>query len=256
EQALLDRNEALETADRLKSEFVANVSYELRTPLNTIMGFAEILNNQYFGELNRRQAEYSRGLLESSQQLMALINDILDLDEAVVDEILANVVTLSKERAREHGLEIKASSSDQAGTVVCDDRRIRQALFNVVSNAIKFTPPDGRIEITARRSDQDMVFVVSDTGIGIPADEQTRVFEKFERGSQYIRRPTGAGLGLALVRKLVELHDGRVELFSEQGKGTTVTIYLPLRPPAAATDVAGFAAGSLAVGANTDAAGR
>lgn len=241
EQALLERNEALETADRLKSEFIANVSYELRTPLNTIVGFAEMLAHQYYGRLNEKQLEYSRGLLESSQHLMSLINDILDLatieaghmvldlEEVSVQEIVNHVVTLTRERAREHDLILEAVYRGDIGAIVCDERRIKQALFNLVSNAIKFTPQGGRITIEARRNEAEVVFAIRDTGIGIPEEDQTRVFEKFERGRHQLNRPRGAGLGLSLVRKLVELHAGRVELVSRPGSGTTVTCYLPQR---------------------------
>lgn len=254
EQALLDRNEALETADRLKSEFIANVSYELRTPLNTIIGFAEILANEYFGRLNQRQSEYSQGLLTASQQLMSLINDILDLatieaghmvldlDRVPVRAIVDHVITLTRERAREHNLVLHANCPVDAGDVVCDERRIKQALFNLLSNAIKYTLADGKVEVAAGRTDREVWFSVSDTGIGIPEEDQDRVFEKFERGRGSAVRPTGTGLGLSLVRKLIELHEGRVEMRSAPGQGTTVTCYLPVRSIAAPTPVSGLGA--------------
>jgi len=242
-RALLDRNDALETAARLKSEFIANVSYELRTPLNAIIGFAEILTNQYFGELNPRQLDYSRGILDSSQRLLSLINDILDLatieagymtlevDMVDVHTLMANVLTLTRERARRLDMVLSFDCPTDLGSIPIDERRIKQAMFNLVSNAIKFTPTGGTITLSARRVGQEMALTVGDTGVGIAAEHHGRVFEMFERGNPQARL-AGAGLGLSLVKSFVELHGGRVELFSEAGAGTRVTCYLPV----AATD--------------------
>ena len=162
ERALRERNEALETAARLKSEFIANVSYELRTPLNAIIGFAEILANQYFGPLTPRQLEYSRGILDSSQRLMQLINDILDLatieagylaletGSVEICDMLEAVAVLSRERARMQDVTLTVSCPRDIGAIEADERRLKQALFNLVSNAIKFTPPGGSIRLEAR----------------------------------------------------------------------------------------------------------
>ena len=243
ERALRERNEALETAGRLKSEFIANVSYELRTPLNAIIGFAEILTNQYFGALSSRQLDYSRGILDSSHRLMSLINDILDLatieagymtlETKSVDvcEMLRAVLTLTRERARNQNLELSLSCAPETGSVEADERRLKQALFNLISNAIKFTPAGGSIDVAARREGSDLVFAVSDTGVGIPAADQERVFEKFERGNPQGRH-SGAGLGLSLVKSLIELHGGSVEIDSQPGRGTTVLCRLPSAQPA------------------------
>lgn len=237
-KALRDRNDALETAGRLKSEFIANVSYELRTPLNAVIGFADILSNQYFGPLNERQLEYSRGIFDSSQRLMSLINDILDiasveageltLDRTPVDvhAMLAGVLTLTRERAKHLQLNLAFDCPHDIGVVTLDEARIRQALFNLLSNAIKFTPPGGTITLGARRIGVEVALSVSDTGIGIAAELQAKVFESFERG-QTDGRQVGAGLGLTLVQKFVEMHGGRVELDSAAGGGTCVTCWLP-----------------------------
>ncbi|MGD9617000.1 MAG: ATP-binding protein [Alphaproteobacteria bacterium] len=241
ERALRERNEALETATRLKSEFIANVSYELRTPLNAIIGFAEILTNQYFGSLTPRQLEYSRGILESSQRLSQLINDILDLatieagylaletGRVEICDLLEAVAVLSRERARMQNVVLDVNCPHGIGAVEADERRLKQALFNLVSNAIKFTPPGGSIRLEARIDADaagDVILAVVDTGIGIAASDQQRVFEKFERGTLR-NRETGAGLGLSLVKSLIELHGGSVAIRSGVGEGTTILCRLP-----------------------------
>jgi signal transduction histidine kinase len=243
ERALRERAEALETAGRLKSEFIANVSYELRTPLNAIIGFAEILANEYFGALTPRQLDYSRGILDSSHRLLSLINDILDLatieagymvlETARVDvhDMLEAVMTLTRERARNQDLDLALACPDNIGIIEADERRLKQALFNLISNAIKFTPSGGSIRLEAERGansqDGDLVLSVSDTGVGIPMADQARIFEKFERGDPTLYQ-TGAGLGLSLVKSLVELHGGTVTIESGPDRGTTVRCHLPV----------------------------
>jgi signal transduction histidine kinase/PAS domain-containing protein len=240
ERALRERNEALETAGRLKSEFIANVSYELRTPLNAIIGFAEILANQYFGPLSARQLDYSRGIIDSSHRLLSLINDILDLatieagymtleiDRIEVSDLLEAVMTLTRERARNQDLSLTISCPEGIDAIEADERRLKQALFNLISNAIKFTPAGGAVRLDARQDNGDLILCVADTGVGIPAADQERVFEKFERGNPY-SRDSGAGLGLSLVKSLIELHGGSVTIASEPGSGTTILCRLPAR---------------------------
>jgi len=254
ERALRERNEALETADRLKSEFIANISYELRTPLNAIIGFAEILQNRYFGELNERQQEYAGAIVESSDRLMALINDILDLasieagylqleyGEVDLQRLFESMQTLWHERARARHLTLEVRCNDGIGSLWCDERRIGQALFNLLSNAFRFTPDGGKVEVTVERLDGEVVVRVHDDGIGIPPDEQARILGRFERGrlSRARRRRAGAGLGLALAKSLVELHGGWLDLESEVNQGTSVVCHLPDRrdepaSPASAT---------------------
>jgi signal transduction histidine kinase len=251
ERALRERNEALETIARLKSEFIANVSYELRTPLNAITGFAEILTNQYFGSLSPRQLEYSKGILESSQRLSQLINDILDLatieagylalepGSVEIRNLLESVASLSRERARMQDVALVVNCPRSIGAIEADERRLKQALFNLVSNAIKYTPLGGSIQLEARidsNSGGDVILAVADTGVGITAADQERVFEKFERGSNQRNREAGAGLGLSLVKSLIELHGGSVAIQSGVGEGTTVLCRLPAsrRQPARA----------------------
>jgi signal transduction histidine kinase len=235
ERVLRERNEALETAGRLKSEFVANVSHELRTPLNAVIGFAEVLTNQYFGDLNPRQLDYSRGVLQSSQQLLRLIDDINDLAtieagymvletcRLEIFEMLSTVLALTRGRARSRGLEIELCCPPDIGAIAADERRLKQALFNLISNAIKFTPPGGAIRVGAERRESELLLTVADSGIGIPPSDQTRMFDKFERGTPR----SGAGLGLSLVKSLIDLHGGTVTIDSAAGQGTTVTCRLP-----------------------------
>ena len=240
ELALRERNEALETADRLKSEFIANISYELRTPLNAIIGFAEILTNQFFGKLNDRQLEYSQAIVESSQRLTALINDILDLasieagylqiDRAPVDlkDLMETVYNLGRERAHNREQELTLDCPADIGSLQGDARRLKQALFNLLSNALKFTPEGGKVTIAARREPQAVVLAIEDTGIGIAEDDMERVFDSFERGDRQGGN-AGVGLGLSLVRSLIELHGGQVVIQSVPGGGTRVECHLPLQ---------------------------
>ncbi len=241
ERALRERNEALETADLLKSEFIANVSYELRTPLNTIIGFTEILSGEYFGGLNDRQTEYTGGILESSNRLLLLINDILDLatieaghmslelDSIDINSFLNSVLGLVHERARHKKLALEIDCPPDIGAMVADERRLKQALFNILSNAVKFTPDNGDIVVSARRQGDEVILTTSDSGIGISAEDRERVFAKFERGSSAEARRAGAGLGLSLVKSFVEMHGGKVALESEPDVGTRIICTLPSR---------------------------
>lgn len=241
EQFLRERNEALETADRLKSEFIANVSYELRTPLNTIVGFSEILIGEYFGDLNQRQTEYGKGIYESSQRLLSLIDDILDLAtiesghmslelEAVdVHGVLESVLGLTRERVLRKSLRLDFDCPQDIGLIFADERRLKQALFNILSNSVKFTPDEGEITVSARRVEDNIIITFTDTGIGIPPEDQARIFGRFERGDQPEARRTGVGLGLSLVQSFIKLHGGDVELESAPGVGTKVVCRLPAR---------------------------
>ncbi|HZH29102.1 MAG TPA: ATP-binding protein [Azospirillaceae bacterium] len=239
EQALRESNRALALADRLKSEFIANVSYQLRTPLNAIMGFAELLQNRYFGHLNEKQAEYVSAMLDSGKHLLLLVDDILDLAtieagfmklERVptdVRALLASVVDLTRSWAEKERLSISLDVPADIGTAEIDDKRIKQALFNLVSNSVKFTPAGGRIVLSATRDGDELVLSVSDTGVGIAARDHERVFGRFERASTS-QRQTGVGLGLTLAKNFVEMHGGRVRLNSQPSQGTRVDCILPV----------------------------
>ncbi|MBT5107228.1 MAG: PAS domain-containing protein [Rhodospirillaceae bacterium] len=242
QRALEDRNAALEQADRMKSEFIANVSYELRTPLNAIIGFTEILENRYFGELEARQAEYVDGILAASNHLLSLINDILDLasieaghmtlEMASVDirEMLDGLLETFQSRSVPDDADLSVVCPVGVGEMVADMKRLRQALYNLITNALRFTPSDGKVTISARREGQDIIFHVTDSGIGIAPEDYERVFEKFER-TERGGRDIGAGLGLPLVRSLIDLHGGHVEIISSDQTGTNVECRVPVTPP-------------------------
>ena len=242
ERALRDRAEALEAADRLKTEFLASVSYELRTPLNAIVGFTEILRNEYFGKLNSQQSECVVDVLASSQQLLALLNDILGLatieagqmslsfETIHVHDMLSTVVKLSCRRAEQRELILVLDCPNDIGTFDADESRIKQVLFNLVNNSITFTPKSRTVTVSAIREGDEIALTVADSGEGIPTGDQRAVFEKFRR-SLYSRK-SGTGLGLSLVKSFVELHGGHVELDSVREAGIRVTCWLPITQPA------------------------
>jgi len=240
QQALQEKNEALETTDRMKSEFIANVSDQLKSPLNTIIGFTEILSHQYFGKLNEKQIDYVQGVLGSSNKLLYLVNDILDLasieagylslqpKKIPIIPLLEDIIGLVSKRAEIKGQNLVLKSDKKLKDWILDQRRLKQALFNLLSNAIKFTPEQGTITLEAKIIKDQLEISVTDTGVGIATDDQERMLEKFERGSSEIK--AGAGLGLALVKNLIELHGGSLSLSSELNKGTRVSFVLPKNP--------------------------
>lgn len=238
EKALEERNEALLASDKLKSDFISNVSYQLRTPLNSIMGFADMLNQGIAGKLSDKQSGYLADILNASKTLETLINDILDLalieagtielDRRDIDvaEVLANVRPLVEERARKARVTIECDCDGDIGTVWADQKRLLQVVYNLVINAIEHTPPNGRIVYGAEGVAGEVRVFVNDTGVGIPAAYQPVAFERFESTTR-VKDARRAGLGLALVRSFVELHGGWVELDSTVGKGTRVTCHFP-----------------------------
>lgn len=242
ENALREKTSALETAERLKLEFLANVSYQLRTPLNAIIGFTEILDKEYFGSLNTRQKEYTRGLGEAGERLMNLINDILDLssieagymtlEKGSIDicNVLQDITNLTQEWARSQRIEVELSCNKETGKIIADERRIKQVLLNLIRNAIEFTPPGGRIILSAEKDREDVLIRVKDTGSGIPQEDLERVFKPFEKAEsareEEESKRGGAGLGLTLVKNIIELHGGEISIDSQIDKGTTVSIRL------------------------------
>ncbi len=229
----------LEVASRHKSEFLANMSHELRTPLNSVIGFSDVLLQQMFGQLNEKQTEYVRDVRASGQHLLSLINDILDLSkveaghmelelsEFWLPEVLENTLSMFRETATRRGISLRIDVSTELGVIRADLRRVRQILFNLLSNAIKFTEA-GAVELQATRDGEVARIAISDTGIGISPSDQVRVFEAFQQSSSSRRLPEGTGLGLSLVRRLVELHGGTITVASDLGRGSTFTFTLPL----------------------------
>ncbi len=245
QRALTERNEALEAADRLKTDFIQHVSYELRSPLTSIIGFAEMVADKTIGPLNAQQSEYMDHISSSSSALLAIINDILDLatvDAGIMELEIAEVdvrdVALSaveglRDRLEEQQINFSANIPSDAGTFHADENRVRQILFNVVANAVRFSNANGQIDLSANRENNQVIYTVKDDGVGIPGDMLPAVFEPFEgRGGGGRRR--GAGLGLSIVKSLVELHGGTVDVESAEGAGTQVVIRLPEIPHAAA----------------------
>ncbi|MDP2206253.1 MAG: PAS-domain containing protein [Alphaproteobacteria bacterium] len=240
EQALMEKNAALEEAERLKTDFLANVSYQLRTPLNAIMGFTEMLHHQYFGTLNERQLEYTANMIEAGQRLVSLVNDILDLStieagylklypaDVKVRVLIEQVAHLTQEWARKQKIEMFVQCPEDT-VIFADERRMKQVLLNLISNAINYSPAGGLLTIAAAVQGDFVDISLRDTGMGIPADDLQHVFTPFERiRSRKAHRRGGAGLGLSLVKSIVELHGGDVKIESREGVGTTVTCRLPL----------------------------
>ncbi|WP_375458051.1 PAS-domain containing protein [uncultured Enterovirga sp.] len=238
ERALTERNEALELAGRLRNEFVHHVSYELRSPLTNIIGFAELLGAETVGPLNERQREYTGHITRSSGSLLAIINDILDLasiDTETIElahervDILQTIEAAAlgiQDRLDETKLRLQIDVPAGIGSFSGDAKRVRQILYNLMSNAAGFSSPGQTIRVSARKEQDEVIIAVTDEGRGIPQDVRDRVFDRFEShtaGSSH----RGVGLGLSIVRSFVELHGGRVELVSERGAGTTVTCRFP-----------------------------
>jgi signal transduction histidine kinase len=239
ERVLREKNEALEAADAIKIDFVHHVSYELRSPLTNIIGFANLLGDPAFGALNGKQREYLGYITTSTNALLAIINNILDL--ATID---AGAMTLNlgevdiracmeaaaegvQDRLVKNDIHLDISAAANIGSFVADDRRLRQVLFNLLSNAVGFSPAGGAVTLSAERRPEAVAFTVIDQGPGIPTEQQDKVFDWFEtdpNGSQH----RGPGLGLTLVRSFVELHGGSVTIESKPGQGTVVTCLFPM----------------------------
>jgi signal transduction histidine kinase len=247
-----DKSRQLEVANKHKSDFLANMSHELRTPLNAIIGFSEVLAEQMFGDVNEKQLDYLKDIHSSGHHLLTLINDILDLSKIEAGRmelelssfdlglLLDNSMTLVRERASRHGLTLALDVADDIDEWVADQRKVKQVVINLLSNAVKFTPAGGKVTLRARRvestsgGDADagsaIEIAVIDTGVGIAPDQQALVFEEFRQASgDYLRKSEGTGLGLALAKRFVELHGGRIRVESLPGHGSTFAFVLPQR---------------------------
>ena len=237
-----EKTRALEVASRHKSEFLANMSHELRTPLNAVIGFADALRAKMVGDVNEKQAEYLESIRQAGEHLLALINDVLDLSKVEagrmelalarfdLPQAIAQAMTQVRPRALRDGIELGKEIDPRLGEFEADERKLKQVLLNLLSNAIKFTPSGGRVEVNARL-DTDRVFIsVKDTGAGISPEDRARLFEMFQQlGRDDARKAEGTGLGLALTKRLVELHGGEIAVDSAPGKGSTFTFALPVR---------------------------
>ena len=228
----------LETASRHKSEFLANMSHELRTPLNAVIGFSEVLQDRLFGDLNDKQAEYVADIHASGRHLLALINDILDLSKIeagrmglqitlfALSDVVQNSVALSRERATREGIALGLEVDPGIGVIEADERMLKQVLFNLLSNALKFTAKGGHVGVSAQAVGDDVVVSVRDDGVGIASADQARIFEEFQQvGTSHLQE--GTGLGLAISRRFIELHGGSLRVESEPSHGSTFTFTIP-----------------------------
>jgi signal transduction histidine kinase len=228
----------LEDASKHKSEFLANMSHELRTPLNAVIGFSEVLEGRLFGELNEKQAEYVTDIHTSGRHLLTLINDILDLSKIeagrmdlqvtpfALSDVVQNSVALLRERAMRQGVALEVEVDPRVGIIEADERMVKQVLFNLLTNALKFTPRGGHVDVTARSLGDDVVVRVHDDGVGIAPEDQARIFEEFQQvGTAHLQE--GTGLGLAISRRFVELHGGSLQVESEPARGSTFSFTLP-----------------------------
>ena len=231
----------IQAASRHKSEFLANMSHELRTPLNAIIGFSQVLDERVFGELNEKQSEYISDIHESGIHLLSLINDILDLSKVEAGHMeldlkkfdvrvaLDNALILVKERSLRNGLTLEIDLDSGLGNLVADERKFKQILLNLLTNAIKFTPEGGSITVNATGAENRLEIAISDTGVGISPENQKLIFEEFRQVSEQdesVRE--GTGLGLTLTKKFVEMHGGEISVTSEVGKGSSFRFTLPL----------------------------
>jgi signal transduction histidine kinase/uncharacterized protein (DUF302 family) len=240
DEEILQVNRQLEQSNRYKSEFLANMSHELRTPLNAILGFSEILLDTTMTLTTGERTEFLRNIHSSGQHLLGLINDILDLakieagkmelkaEQLSVAEAVQEVTAILEPMARQQGLQLSVLGLSETGNVKADRSKFKQVLYNLLSNAIKFTPAPGHVTLTVKDSVEQLTVSVHDTGIGIKPEDLPKLFREFEQiDGSYTRRYQGTGLGLALCRRFVQMHGGRIWAESQFGKGSTFTFTIP-----------------------------
>ena len=242
ERKVSEKTAQLELANRHKSEFLANMSHELRTPLNAVIGFSDVLKEEYFGALNPKQGQYVKDINESGQHLLSLINDILDLSKIEAGHMdldlakfsvplaIDNAMVLVRERALRHQLQLRVQIAPEVSDIVADERKFKQILINLLTNAVKFSYPGGWVEVVAQRDTNGVMVTVKDSGMGIATEDQAAIFEEFRQlKSAGSAKFEGTGLGLSLAKRLVELHGGRIWVESEPGKGAAFSFTLPDR---------------------------
>jgi signal transduction histidine kinase len=241
ERALRDRNEALERTAQLRSRFVHHVSYELRTPLTNISGFTALLQSEDTGPLNAKQKDYVDHIASSSDALMLIVDDILDLAtidagimeldfaETEIEPVMRDVAAALAPRFSAHNIDLAVRVAPDAGAIFADSARLRQVMFNVLANAADFAPPDSTVTFTCDRDGEGVIFTIRDRGPGIPAEALGELFNPFQTGKTGRRR--GAGLGLSLAKSFVTLHDGTIDIKSSPDRGTEVTLRFPITPP-------------------------
>jgi signal transduction histidine kinase len=241
-QFIAANNLRLEAASRSKSDFLANMSHELRTPLNSVIGFSEVLEDEIFGPINEKQHEYVTNILTSGKHLLSLINDILDLSkvesgkmgldltEFPLQEAVESSFVMLKEKALKDGITLSTNLSPEADVnIVADKRKLKQILFNLISNAVKFTPTGGTVGVHAIRYYDFIQITVADSGMGIKGEDILKLFQPFiQLEPVYTKEFEGTGLGLALSRQLVELHGGRIWVESHVGTGSRFSFTIPL----------------------------
>jgi signal transduction histidine kinase/CheY-like chemotaxis protein len=229
----------LEIASHHKSEFLASMSHELRTPLNAVIGFSEVLLDRMFGEINERQDEYLRDIRNSGRHLLELLNEILDLSKVEagqmvlepstfgVGSVVGSTLAMVRERATQHAIALSVQIADDIDTIEADEMRFKQVVLNLFTNAVKFTPDGGSVSVRASRDGTDLMVTVTDTGIGVPPEDQERIFESFQQGGRGAPKEEGTGLGLTLSRRFVTLMGGRMWLESTPGVGSTFGFSVP-----------------------------
>ena len=242
EEKLKKHATEIEIANKSKSDFLANMSHELRTPLNAIIGFSELLKDEMIGQLLPKQKNYITDIFLSGKHLLSLLNDILDLSKIEAGKMTLDLektdipllfersLSIVKERALIHNIKLNLDTKEDVRQIYVDTRKLKQVIYNLLSNAVKFTPDGGRIYVKVKRVSNLLEFSVADTGIGISKKNIIRLFQPFvQLESSLNRKHEGTGLGLSLVKRIVELHGGSVKVKSELGKGSCFTVRIPYR---------------------------
>ena len=250
----------LTVASQHKSEFLASMSHELRTPLNAVIGFSEVLLERMFGELNERQEDYLRDIRDAGRHLLALLNDVLDLSKVEAGQMELDLTTfdaaaafqyalsLVRERAAQHRVDLTLDLSEELRVIRADELRFRQVLLNLLSNAVKFTADGGSVAVSAWLDAEDLLVTVTDSGVGIPYADQDRIFDTFQQGGRFVVRSEGTGLGLTVTKRIVQLHGGRIWVTSAPGVGSSFGFTIPGQSIGDAAEEAPLAAADQALG--------